>query len=57
VADAVFEGGEKAVLVGVYSAAGLDDPAGGLQPANTTKIESPMRNRKMVFTRASIFYP
>ena len=27
----------------------------GLQPANTTKIESPMRIRKMVFIRASIW--
>jgi hypothetical protein len=55
--EAVFEGGEEAVWLGVYSAVGLDGCAGcGLQPANITKIESPMRNRKMVFIRASIFY-
>jgi hypothetical protein len=55
VAEAVIEGSEEAVLVGVLSAAGLDGCAGcGQQPANTTKIESPMSIRKMGFIRASI---
>jgi len=58
VAGAVFEGSGEAVLVGVDSAVGLDGCAGcGLQPANPTIIESIMSICKMVFIRASIFYP
>lgn len=57
-AVAVFEGGEEVVLAGVDNAAMLDGWAGcSLQPANTIKIESPMRNRNTDFNRTSIFYP
>ncbi len=58
VAEAVLEGREEAVvLADVSIALGLDDGCAGcgLQPANTTKIESPMRIRSRVFILGLVF--